>query len=563
MNTILFLVMRRMRLPLLVLLGAYAVSILGMTLVDGGDGRPMDFFHAFYFVSYTATTIGFGEIPQEFTDAQRMWVTVSIYLTVVAWFYGIGAILALVQEPGFRRAVVEARFSRSVKYLREPFYLVCGFGDTGKALVRALTERQMGAVVIDIRREAIDELSLKDYLVSVPGLCADARTPLHLLEGGLKHPRCAGVVAVTNDEHANLTVAIASKLLHPEVPVICRGESQDYEANMASFGTDYIIDPYKVFAERLGMVIRTPGLFVLYDWLTGVPDRLLSEPLYPPQGTWILCGFGRFGKAVHARLAAQGLSTVVVEERPEGLGCPPGTVTGRGTEAVTLNEAGIHDAMGIVAGTRTDANNLSIVMTAREMKSDLFVVIRQNQHHNTPLFEAIGADLVMHPSEIIARAIRVLLTQPLLKDFIKATGRESNEWANTTVSRVLGVVGETVPDVWSVDLRNRETTEAVSAALGRGRSVLLEDILRDPRARETHLSCVALMLWRRGRPQLLPDGDLALEPGDRLLFCGADGVAARMSWTLRNDNALSYVMTGEEAPDGHVWRWARALLKAR
>ena len=37
----------------------------------------MGFFDAFYFMSYTATTIGFGELPQAFNDAQRMWVTLS------------------------------------------------------------------------------------------------------------------------------------------------------------------------------------------------------------------------------------------------------------------------------------------------------------------------------------------------------------------------------------------------------------------------------------------------------------------------------------------------------
>ena len=70
MNRVTFLVLRRMRTPLLILLGAYTVTVLGLTLIPGVDdqGQPwrMDFFHAFYFISYMATTIGFGEIPYEF-----------------------------------------------------------------------------------------------------------------------------------------------------------------------------------------------------------------------------------------------------------------------------------------------------------------------------------------------------------------------------------------------------------------------------------------------------------------------------------------------------------------
>ena len=89
MDNIVFLIMRRMRQPLLTLVGAYTVAILGLVLIPGrdaaGDVWHMDIFHAFYFVSFMSTTIGFGEIPFEFTDAQRLWVTFALYMTVIAW----------------------------------------------------------------------------------------------------------------------------------------------------------------------------------------------------------------------------------------------------------------------------------------------------------------------------------------------------------------------------------------------------------------------------------------------------------------------------------------------
>ncbi len=75
MNQISWLILRRMRHPLLVLLGVYSVAVLGMVLVPGvvkdGQATHMDFFHAIYFVSYTSTTIGFGELPEAFSPAPR------------------------------------------------------------------------------------------------------------------------------------------------------------------------------------------------------------------------------------------------------------------------------------------------------------------------------------------------------------------------------------------------------------------------------------------------------------------------------------------------------------
>src|SRR6185437_13189219 len=66
-----FLVMRRMRAPLIVLIVIFAVGTLGLTLSPGQEaaGRPwrLGFFDAFYVMSYTASTIGFGEIPYPFS----------------------------------------------------------------------------------------------------------------------------------------------------------------------------------------------------------------------------------------------------------------------------------------------------------------------------------------------------------------------------------------------------------------------------------------------------------------------------------------------------------------
>ncbi len=191
MEHVIFLIFRRMRAPLLALIATYTVAVLGLVLIPGqdADGNPwtMDFFHAFYVVSYTATTIGFGEIPYEFTDAQRAWVIFSIYATVVVWFYSLGTLIALLQDKTFQRAMTELRFARRVRHRREPFYLVCGYGETGGALVRALTDRNQHAVTIDINQDRINLLKLENLREYVPALCADARRPEHLVEAGLKH----------------------------------------------------------------------------------------------------------------------------------------------------------------------------------------------------------------------------------------------------------------------------------------------------------------------------------------------------------------------------------------
>ena len=559
MHNVIYLLLRRMRLPLIVVILAYAISILGLVLIPGVDdqGNPwrMDFFHAFYFVSFTGSTIGYGEIPYTFTDAQRFWTMIAMYTTVIAWLYAIGALFTLFQDAAFRQVLRYTLFTRHVRHINEPFYLVCGLGDAGGMLVRELADRLIRCVVIEKREERLLALALEDLPVHVPGLCANAVESASLLAAGLKHRHCAGVIALTSDDHINLTIAITSKLLAPDLQVICRSESHDSEANMASFGTDYIIDPFDTFALHLATAIQAPCLSLLQDWLSLGQGDMLKEPVCPPsKGLWVVCGYGRFGKAVYEKLIREKYEVVVIEADPDTTGIPSTAfVLGRGTEAETLSQANLERAVGLVAGTDDDANNLSIIMTARALNSDLFVILRQNRKENDPVIEAVGADMVMLPSQIIANQIRVLLGAPLQHQFVKLVLHQEDEWACELISRISALVARHAPEVWEVAF-TEEDSHAVCAHVRRGKLLTLADLMCDPRDRDSRLPCIPLMLLRHNERILLPDPGISVQKDDHLLFCGSHSGRDRMEWTLQNENALNYILTGEARPEGWIWR---------
>jgi voltage-gated potassium channel len=124
--SVFFLALRRMRAPLIVLIVIYALSTLGLTLIPGIDAQgqpapPMSFFHAFYFVSYTASTIGFGELPVAFSEAQRMWVSVVIFLSVIGWSYSIISLLVTGSGQGFSAGSADGGFRAPRQAARRAF----------------------------------------------------------------------------------------------------------------------------------------------------------------------------------------------------------------------------------------------------------------------------------------------------------------------------------------------------------------------------------------------------------------------------------------------------------
>ncbi|WP_295443959.1 potassium channel protein [uncultured Thiodictyon sp.] len=559
MDSIVFLIMRRMRAPLILLIVSYAVAIMGLVLIPGRDAAgnpwPMGFFHAFYVVAYTSTTIGFGEIPYPFTDAQRLWVTFTIFGTVAIWLYAAGALIGLLQDTTFSRALTERRFRARVQRLRDPFYLVCGYGQTGGALVRALADRHQRAVVIDLDPERISLLLLANLREYVPALTADARRPANLLAAGLDHPRCLGIVALTDVNETNLKIAIAAKLLRPGLRVVCRSDSPEVAADMASFGTDHIYDPFDTFALHMAIAIEAPCLTLLRDWLIGESGAPLPEPQCPPaKGLWILCGFGRFGRAMYRHLKGQGLELVIVEADPHLTDLPKdGVILGHGTGAATLERAHIQRAVALVAGTDNDATNLSIIMTARQLNRDLFVVARKNHLDNGELFRRVGAQVVMHPSMIITDGIRVRLTLPLLWEFITLSRFQDTGWACELISRLCGLLDTQIPQVWQIAVEANQAP-ALCAGDEHTANLTLRRLVTDPRDRTRALPVIPLLLEHNDERQLLPDLDQRVRKGDQVLFCGRDGARAVMDWTLNDPHVLHYLVTGEDAPAGWVWR---------
>ena len=373
-SSTIFLVMRRMRAPLITLIVIFSVSVVGLTLIPGvdPDGQParISLFESFYFMSYTATTIGFGELPWPFTPAQRLWVTFSIYLSVVGWAYAIGSLLTLLQDRSFRQALALRRFTRKVARLREPFLLVVGYGRAGELLAKDFDALGQQLVVIDESSDRIDALDLGSYHADIPGLVADAANPHHLSAAGLDHPFCAGVLALTNDDETNLAVTMTAALLRPDLPVVSRTVSATIAERMRAFGTPSVVNPFDRFGEHLRLALNAPASYQLLTWLEAGPGAELPERGHPPtDGRWVMCGYGRFGREVTADLRAAGLEVTIIEpaeqDEPE-----PGVIVGDASDPEVLARADLASAVGLVAGTDNDTTNLSMLATARRLNPD-------------------------------------------------------------------------------------------------------------------------------------------------------------------------------------------------
>ena len=547
-----FLVLRRMRVPLIVLVVVFALSVLGLTLIPGqqpdGGTRPMGFFEAFYFMSYTATTIGFGEIPDPLTTGQRLWVTFSIYVAVIGWAYAIGTLLALLQDRGFRKALESRGFARRVRRIPEPFHIVVGYGEAGALVARDLDAKGRRLVVVDRAQDRIDALALEALRAEVPALSASASAPDTLLLAGLRLPRCEGVLALTDDDDTNLAVVQAVHLLRPGLPVIARADTGPVAHRMAAFGAPTVINPFDAFGDRLRTTLRTPTLAQLIEWLVlppGVP--LPARPTPPAEGSWVVVGADRAVGEVTRDLVQAGVQVT---------GLDPARDSAGPEEAAFAETVG--GAAGLVAVAERDTLNISYVDAARRANPGVFVVARQESPANEALFAALAPDILLVPAEVVAREALEQLATPELAQFLVEAGGQPEAWAADLLDALVRRCGPASPTVWQVPI-DPICAPALHRRLGTER-VSLGALILSPFGRAMETPLVALMLTRADQRHLTPDPSVELHRGDVLLVAGGRG--ARRAWDalLFEEDALSYVLSGQSVATS--W-WGRRLLGSR
>lgn len=139
----------------------------------------------------------------------------------------------------------------------------------------------------------------------------------------------------------------------------------------------------------------------------------------------IICGYGRVGYQVTLDLVEQGYECIVLENDPEIVEEHKDDdgfyiIKGDGTNDDNLIEAGIHNASAIVTCLPKDADNIYVVLAARELNKDLTIVSRASQRSSINKLKTAGANKVIVPDSIGGTHMAALIAKPDAIEFIDA-----------------------------------------------------------------------------------------------------------------------------------------------
>ena len=145
---------------------------------------------------------------------------------------------------------------------------------------------------------------------------------------------------------------------------------------------------------------------------------------------YIICGCGRIGYLICKELSAEKIDFVVVDNNPETIQKieEEGFIYYKGDAAQdkTLIAAGIKRAKGIVCALPTDPENLYVILTAKELNPNIYILSRSEEMESEHRLLRAGADRVMSPYTLGAMRMAMAITKPAMLDFIEITTRRQS-----------------------------------------------------------------------------------------------------------------------------------------
>ena len=155
--------------------------------------------------------------------------------------------------------------------------------------------------------------------------------------------------------------------------------------------------------------------------------RRMTKRIDGLHGHFIVCAYGRVGRAAVRELQTAGLPFVVVDpneelrERMEADDVPY-LVDDPSNEPV-LRQAGIDRARGLICAVDSDATNVYITLTARSINPGLFIVARASERGTAERLERAGANRVVSPFVSSGRHMVRMAIDPSIVDVFDEAAR--------------------------------------------------------------------------------------------------------------------------------------------
>ncbi|GIX07094.1 MAG: potassium channel protein [Candidatus Poribacteria bacterium] len=160
------------------------------------------------------------------------------------------------------------------------------------------------------------------------------------------------------------------------------------------------------------------------EWRGLLAQRWKRKQMERMRNHVIVCGYGRVGRHVVRELLQEEIPFVVIDRDETAIAQVPDAarcgLVGDASDEEVLQLAGIERARCLVAALPEDADNVFVVLTARSLNPQLFIVARTNRDESEAKLLKAGANRVITPYKISAHRMVTMILRPEVSEFLDA-----------------------------------------------------------------------------------------------------------------------------------------------
>jgi voltage-gated potassium channel len=206
------------------------------------------------------------------------------------------------------------------------------------------------------------------------------------------------------------------------------GEIQPLSSGGKIFTIFLIIASLSMVAFYITLVTR---LLLDGEWRRQYRLYRQSKKLKDMNDHVIVCGYGRNGRQACEVLRQNNIRFTVIEQRPDYVAEADHdtdlVVPGDATKDEVLVEAGIMHARALITALPSDADNLFVVLTARQLSPQLTIISRASDDHSIKKLKIAGATNVIMPDKLGGAHMASLVMIPDVHEFLSLLSTKQNE----------------------------------------------------------------------------------------------------------------------------------------
>jgi voltage-gated potassium channel len=196
------------------------------------------------------------------------------------------------------------------------------------------------------------------------------------------------------------------------------GEVGNLSDQGRTFAILFILIGFLIVAIAIRFIVE----YLISGWsINALKQKKNTEMINALEGHTIVCGYGRNGRQAVTRLKRHQQAYVVIEQNEQLITDNEKEILflkGDALKDDILLAAGIKRAKNLISALPDDADNLFVVLSARQLKPEIDIVSRVSEENNQSKLALAGANHVIMPDKIGGDYMAALLTVPDLIHFL-------------------------------------------------------------------------------------------------------------------------------------------------